>query len=107
MNRRFIWFVLALGWCMPALLVSAQERKNLSDGAIAKMIIGTWRFESGPKDPPLKMTMSFAKDHQCSTEGESLDINRVRHPLKMAGLPERTGTPRPAIFILTGCRAAT
>jgi hypothetical protein len=49
------------------------------------MIIGTWRFESGPKDPPLKMTMSFAKDHKCSTEGESLDVNSVRHEMKASG----------------------
>jgi len=85
MNRLAASLVLGLGLCVPALLASAQETKKLSDDEIAKLLIGKWRFESGPKDPPLRITMTFAKGQKFSAEGESLDINKVRRELKASG----------------------
>jgi hypothetical protein len=85
MNQLAILFVVALGLCMQARFASAQEEKNLSDDEIAKRIVGKWRFEAGPKEPTLKITMSFAKDHKCATEAESLDVNKVRHVTKASG----------------------
>jgi hypothetical protein len=85
MNRIGTSLVVGLGLCVPALLAGAQQATRLSDEEIAKRLVGKWRFESGAKDPPLKITMTFAKDGKCSTEGESLDINKVRHEMKASG----------------------
>jgi hypothetical protein len=71
--------------CFPATLTRAEEEKKLSDEDIAKLIIGKWRFESSPKDPPVKITMTFTKDQKCSTEAESVDLNNKRHKVTASG----------------------
>jgi hypothetical protein len=79
-----MWLVVALGWCVSAQFGSGQEGRSLADDEIAQRIVGTWRFESGGA-PPLRITMTFAKDHKYSSEGESLDVNKVRHEVKASG----------------------
>jgi hypothetical protein len=61
-----------------------QADKKLSDADIAKLLVGKWRFESGPDDPPLKITMTFAKDQTAVLEMESVDLKKVRHQAKAA-----------------------
>jgi hypothetical protein len=61
---------------------NAGAERKLSDAAVAKLLVGKWRFEPGPKDPPIKMTITFTKGRACAIEAESL---QVKHKVKAKG----------------------
>ena len=82
MRRIGISLALALGLFVPAVVMNAGEEKKLSDADITKLLVGKWRFEPGEKDPPIKMTLAFAKDQTCSAEAESL---QVEYKVKASG----------------------
>jgi hypothetical protein len=73
---RQTWFslVLALVLFMPTLVANAAAAKKLSDADITKLLVGKWRFVPGEKDPPIKMTMTYARDQTFSFEAESLQV---------------------------------
>ena len=82
MKRIAVLSALMLQVCFVATSVNSQGDKKLSDDDIAKLLVGKWRFESGPADPPLKITITFAMDKTASLEMESVDANKVRHEIK-------------------------
>jgi len=63
------FFVLARG-------TEAQHVNKLSDADIARMLVGTWRFEPVLKEPPIRVTMTYTKDQTCSIEAKS-DVDYV------------------------------
>jgi uncharacterized protein (TIGR03066 family) len=73
---------LALGLFVPALVTNAGEGKKPSDADLTKLLVGKWRFESGEKDLPIRMTLAFAKDKTYSVEAESL---QPKYKVKASG----------------------
>jgi hypothetical protein len=82
MKRIGVSLVLALAVSMTGLFTNAGAEKKLSDAAIAKLLVGKWRFEPGPKDPPIRMAITFTKARACAIEAESLQF---KHKVKAKG----------------------
>jgi hypothetical protein len=54
--------------------LAAEAKLKKADADITKLLVGKWRFEPGKKDPPIKMTMTYAKDQTFSLEAESVQV---------------------------------